>query len=130
MKVSEKRTKILVYCFLFSYFIFYAYTPLRADIIGNQVGKGAFSEVLIVRGAKNSKQLEALSPSLDNRTISNVTADSSKSLPEDEDSSTLVIKRVRGDLDEEGKISSTVDLLIESEFLSHLSHPNIVKLIW
>ena len=98
--------------------------------IGNQVGKGAFSEVLIVLGAKDSKQLEALSPSQDNRTISNVTADSSKSLLDDEDSSTLVIKRVRGDLDEEGKISSTVDLLIESEFLSHLSHPNIVKLIW
>lgn len=101
--------------------------------IGNQVGKGAFSEVLVVLGAKDSKQLEALSPSQDARTISNVTAgtaDSSKSLLEDEDSSTLVIKRVRGDLDEEGKISSTVDLLIESEFLSHLSHPNIVKLIW
>lgn len=98
--------------------------------IGNQVGKGAFSEVLIVLGAKDSKQLEALSPSQDARTISNVTADSGKTLLEDEDSSTLVIKRVRGDLDEEGKISSTVDLLIESEFLSHLSHPNIVKLIW
>ena len=135
MKILEEVSS----CIGVLIFLTYAYTSttsLRADMnIGNQVGKGAFAEVLIVLGVKDDsrKRLEALSPSphgSEKRILSNVTANSSNSLLEDDDSSNLVIKRVRDDLDEEEKISSTVDLLIESEFLAHLSHPHIVKLIW
>ncbi|GFH47307.1 hypothetical protein CTEN210_03782 [Chaetoceros tenuissimus] len=88
----------------------------REDMtIRAQVGKGAFAEVLafVVKDSPT-----------------NATADSTTGYSlADKESSTLVIKTVRGDLDEQEKISSTVDLLIESEFLAHLSHPHIVKLI-
>ena len=46
----------------------------------------------------------------------------------DEDTTIYAIKRLRKDLDGETKLSGAIDLTIEAQFLSRLSHPHIVNL--
>ncbi len=89
--------------------------------VGGVLGSGGFSNIMELRSLKGRSER---SESVD----STLPAASHHSVASSEGAKSYAVKRLRNDLQSSRARSGAIDLAVEAQFLTALSHPNIVSL--